>query len=104
MGGVLVLDSPVRPAETMPPALMSTIDAVYVLKDDTGFLNWELRYSLRSLERYVSGIRNLVFVTNTLPPFIDPEKVVHIEETDRENTKDQSIFRKVLTACQSDLV
>lgn len=84
---------------------MSTaIDAVYVLKDDTGERNWELRYSLRSLERYISGIRNVVIVTNTLPPFINPEAVTHIQETDRENTKDQSIFRKVLTACESDLV
>lgn len=80
------------------------IDALYVLKDNTTDANKELPFSLRSIEKHIRGIRNLVIVSSTIPPFLNPEMVVHVEETDRETTKDQSIFRKVLTACNDSRV
>jgi hypothetical protein len=76
------------------------IDALYVLKDQTGDSNKELLYSLRSVAKHISGVRNLVIVSDSIPPFVDPDKVVHVPETDEENEKNQSILRKILTACE----
>ena len=78
-------------------------DLVYVLKDGTGE-NWEFRQSLALAHRFLKNHGRLVVVTDRLPFFLDPEQVLHVEETDREHVKDANIFNKVLAACRDPRV
>jgi hypothetical protein len=81
----------------------NNIDIVYVLKDNTK-KNWELPFSLRSIERNLLNYRNVYIVTNVLPPFINPAEVIHIKESDNPGIKDANICRKILAACNDSRV
>lgn len=75
---------------------MSTmkLDIVYTIKDSyKGRYSQELKYSLRSLKG--SNYNNIVIISNTLPDYIDPEKVIFIEKTD-SGDKLSSIRNKLL--------
>jgi len=75
------------------------IDLVYTIKaNDSTWEDNELRYSLRSIEKYLSGVGQ-VFIIGDCPDFLT--NVIHIPATDEENRewKDRNIYRKLLIAC-----
>ncbi|RZJ71089.1 hypothetical protein [Flavobacterium sp.] len=77
--------------------------ALYVLGNGSPFLNSELLYSLRTLERHALGIDRVV-VVGEKPNFIDYSKVVHAPFKDTLNNKEYSIASKIYHACEKGLV
>ncbi len=77
--------------------------ALYVLGNGSPFLNSELLYSLRTLERHALGIDRVVIVGEK-PHFLDYDKVVYSPFPDTLNNKEYSIASKIYHACESGLV
>lgn len=77
-----------------------SLDVVYVLGTGSRWSDNELRFSLRSIERYLSGLRN-VYVVGHKPDWL--RNVVHIPAPDpyRQN-KDANMIHKLLIACQQE--
>lgn len=75
------------------------IDAVYVLGKGSTWQDNELRFSLRSLEQYVSGIRN-VWIVGELPAWV--QNVVHVPFSDSHVCKERNIMDKVLRVCREE--
>jgi hypothetical protein len=77
------------------------MDIVYALGSGSLHDNFEIRYSLRSIEKHLSGVGN-VFIVGELPDFLT--NVIHIPEVDEKSPiwKDRNIFRKLLLACQQN--
>lgn len=71
------------------------MDAVYCLGSGSRWQDNELRYSLRSLVKYVSGIEQ-VFVVGKKPAWLTG--VIHLPMADRWN-KERNIMEKVSWAC-----
>lgn len=78
---------------------MENIDLVYVLGEGLShFRNQEIKYSLRSVEKHVTGFRN-IFIIGFKPPFLN-NKVIHIPHQDNPYyCKERRIMEKFLTAC-----
>jgi len=80
------------------------MDVVYVLGNGSKWKNNEIRFSLRSIEKNLSGFRNVVIV-GELPDFL--QNVIHIKAEDIFNPKknaDGNIITKVLAACNDSRV
>lgn len=78
------------------------MDVVYVVGKDSKWSNNELRYSLRSLEKYVSDIDH-VFIVGELPTFITG--VIHLPAIDPFKwNKEGNIHSKLLIAAQCQFV
>lgn len=78
------------------------IDVVYVLGSGSPWQDNELRYSLRSVHMYGTGVRNVVIV-GRLPTWA--RNVVHIPCQDRwGSNKEGNIMYKVLMACRTEEV
>lgn len=71
-------------------------DVVYVVGHGTGWNDNELRFSLRSLDKYVTGI-GTVYVVGKCPAFL--ADVVHINWPDHYTCKERNIMEKVAAAC-----
>lgn len=74
------------------------IDVVYILGTESNWQDNELRFSLRSIEKNLSAVRN-VYIIGTLPDFINTDKVIHIPYEDKHLYKQTRIALKVLQAC-----
>lgn len=72
------------------------IDCVYVLGTGSGWQDNELRYSLRSLEKFVSGIRD-VYIVGHCPPWLT--NVIHLPFPDSHGCKERNIMLKLAYAC-----
>jgi hypothetical protein len=75
------------------------IDLVYILGTGSKHANLELRYSLRSVDKFMGGIRH-VYVVGHKPDFI--HNVIHIPAEDPYPLpagKDRNIIRKMIIAC-----
>ena len=73
------------------------IDIVYALGSGSKWKNNEIMYSLRSIEKYLLGWRN-VFIVGVKPYGLG--KFIHIQADDLlNNNADGNIARKVLLAC-----
>lgn len=73
---------------------------VYLLKDtESSWQNNELRYSLRSVERYVPDA-DVTVVTDSLPAFLNPDHVRHIRCKDGNTYVTMSTLGKMLTAAK----
>src|SRR4051812_29778761 len=57
----------------------------------------ELRYSLRSIEKHISGVKD-IWIVGVLPSFV--KNVRYISFPDEHKCKETNIYRKVLRACQ----
>lgn len=77
-------------------------DVVYVLGTGSKWNNNELRFSLRSVEKNLKGVRNIV-VVGADPGFLT-DKVVFIKHPDEIGPRnaDGNIIRKVLRACREE--
>lgn len=79
------------------------IDVVIpVIKNGSKCNDLELLYCLRSIEKYLSGYRNIVIVGH-LPEFINSETVVHTPFRDTGH-KQNNIRNKILTAFEDERV
>lgn len=72
------------------------MDVLYVLGTGTTWQDNELRYSLRSLEKFITGIGR-VFIAGRIPPWIT--NVTHIEHPDVHACKERNIMEKISKAC-----
>ena len=79
-------------------------DVVYPIGKGSSWKNNELRFSLRSLEKYGINVGKL-FIVGELPDFLTGEDIIHIQADDRFNPQvnaDGNIIEKVLAACADD--
>ena len=53
------------------------MDALYILSNQSNENNEEIKYSLRSLEKFAKGV-DRVFITGVCPNFIDKKKVIFL--------------------------
>jgi glycosyltransferase involved in cell wall biosynthesis len=81
-------------------AASEPIDVVYALSDDSQHDDMEMRYSLRSMERYTTGWRN-IYIIGHLPHWL--HNVNYIAHPDI-NAKAQNIMDKLIAACQDDRI
>ncbi len=77
------------------------IDIVYVLGKGSKWQDNELRYSLRSVEKYLSDYRN-VYVIGECPEWA--QNVIHIEYEDTHKNRESRIALKVLRSCQEQSI
>ena len=80
-----------------------SVDVVYVLGSGSTWNNNEIRYSLRSIEKYARGVGN-IFIVGELPDFLS-KGIMHIKADDIFNPNqnaDGNIATKVLAACADD--
>ena len=73
------------------------MDVLYILGKGSPFNNEELKYSLRSLERFGSNIGRLIIVGEK-PSFLNYDKVVHLPFNE-SGVKEYRIASKILHAC-----
>lgn len=78
------------------------MDVLYILGKGSPFNNEELKYSLRSLERYGQNIDRLIIVGEKAN-FLDYSKVVHVPFNE-SGVKDYRIASKILHACTTGTV
>ena len=82
--------------------MQKEFDVVYVLGNGSSNDNEELRYSLRSIEKFAIGIRN-VFVVGANPGYLS-DKVIYIPTTDKfphdHLNKDRNHWRNIEIACK----
>lgn len=78
------------------------MDVLYVLGQGSPFHNEELRYSLRSLEKFGRNIDRLIIVGEK-PKFLDYTQVVHLPFKEI-GVKDYRIASKILHACTTGTV
>ncbi len=85
------LSSPVAP-----------VDVVYPLNNGSKWDNNEIRYSLRSLEKYAANLGRVFVVTEKLPPWM--KNVVHVPVADtRGRNKDANIIDKIRGAIKAGI-
>lgn len=77
------------------------MDVVYILGNGSKWQNLELRYSLRSLEKYVRF--NRVFIIGERPDFLNGE-AVHVPNKAKHTNKARNIMENVLLACNDDRI
>lgn len=63
------------------------IDIVYVLGQGTTWNNNELRYSLRSVEKYLKNYRNVYLIGNNKPDFLDNVTYYHVDDISKKPQK-----------------
>lgn len=78
------------------------MDALYILGNGSKFKNAELRYSLRTLERFIPEI-NRVIVVGENPGFLSPE-VEFYKVPEAPGNKEFRIAKKIEYACAKDIV
>ena len=75
------------------------MDALYVIGKSSQYNNLELRLSLRSLEQNAHGLES-VFIVGEKPDWI---KNIVYTPIDDVYTRENNVFRKILTACKLDI-
>jgi hypothetical protein len=79
---------------------MRAIDIVYILGKGSTWRDNELRFSLRSVDKNLKGIRK-IWIIGEKPEFI--KNIIHIPFPDELiNNADGNIIRKVLRVCQEE--
>lgn len=73
------------------------IDVVYILGSFSRWQNNELRYSLRSVEKYLSGYRN-VYIVGEDPGFLKGVNIIKFPDPYPDN-KQRNILEKITRAC-----
>lgn len=78
------------------------MDAVYILGTGSLYNDQEIKYSIRSLERYCSDIDRIIIIGEK-PKFFDYGKIEHHYFKEKGN-KDFRIASKILFACDAGIV
>jgi hypothetical protein len=73
------------------------IDIVYVLGSGSKWENNEIRYSLRSVEKYLQNYRN-IYIVGERPDFL--QNIIHIPAEDLWHPS-RNILEKILKACRT---
>lgn len=73
------------------------MDILYILGTGSKHNNDELRYSLRSLERYGNGLGR-VYLVGECPEWLNTETVTYIPFKDKESSKFKRIWAKIVYA------
>lgn len=73
------------------------MDVVYIVGNGSRWGNNELRYSLRSIEKYAIGLGR-VFIFGTIPNFINRARVTCVEMKDETHQPAVNVFRKIKAA------
>ena len=82
-----------------------SIDVVYPLGTGSNWDDNELRFSLRSIQKHLKDIRNVIIIGSRKPSWLDTSKVVWIWQDDTlQNNADGNIINKVLRACRLDFL
>jgi hypothetical protein len=76
---------------------MNEISVVYVLGTGSRLKNFEIRMSLRSVEKYLTGVKD-VWIVGKLPDFLT--NVNHIPLEDTHLVPDWNIMEKIKKACE----
>lgn len=76
-------------------------DVVYITGTGSEWEDNELRYSLRSIQKYLS-FDGKVFIIGNCPAFL--REVIHIQEDDQGKNKEERIKNKMLIACDEGLI
>lgn len=71
------------------------MDILYVVGTGSKWNNNELRYSLRSIDRFGRNVGRVYIATEHLPAFVNPEKVVHYPIRDLGKIKHLNIMDKI---------
>jgi hypothetical protein len=82
---------------------MSQLSIVIPLKKDSSHGDIELQYCLRSVQRHVYNLKNVVIVSDYLSAWLNPSSVVHIRKTDGLS-KQENLKAKILAACDDERV
>lgn len=77
------------------------VDVVYILGTGSKWQNNEIRYSLRSIEKYLLNYGN-VFIVGEKPDFV--QNVIHIPIADGVEDAASNIMAKIVYACASPLI
>lgn len=85
----------------LQPYKRTGMDIVYVLGTGSLWKNNELRYSLRSIQKYLNGFGK-IFIVGECPEWITG--IVHLPCQDIPKRKEWSIMNKIMCACNSELV
>jgi hypothetical protein len=73
-------------------------DLVYIVGAGSPWLNNELRYSLRSVDKFLKNYRN-VFIFGECPIFINRSSVIHVPHQDTSRDKAVNIKNKLMSVC-----
>lgn len=76
------------------------IDVIIPLNTDSPHQNIELRYALRSIQKFLTGYRR-IYIIGDCPDFI--HNVVHIPYKDKSKYKQRNILMKILRACEESV-
>lgn len=79
------------------------IDVCIPLNNRSTQKNLELRYCLRSIEQYLSGVGN-VFIVGYCPEWVDNVIHIPVDEDPRNRFRDRNIMTKMSIACRDDRV
>ncbi len=71
------------------------MDILYTLGDGSDWNNNEIKYSLRSLEKFGTGVGRIFIAGPELPEFINPKAVTWIYATDPYGKKHKNILHKI---------
>lgn len=75
------------------------IDLVYVLGSGSAWQNNEIRYSLRSVQQNLKGVRNIYVIGENPGIFSDKIRHIYFPDELRQNA-DGNMARKIIRACQ----
>lgn len=83
---------------------MSSNDIVYIYSySSSKWRGQELRFSLRSLEKYGRNFRDIVIVGDK-PIYINDGKINHIPCGNKQGNKERAIYEKLLIACKEETI
>lgn len=72
------------------------MDVVYVIGTESKWDNNELRYSIRSIDRFGIGLHNVIIVGDVLPDFVDPDRVTFLQYSDcAGDPPAHNVYRKI---------
>ena len=82
---------------------MKKCDIVIPLSSESVFDNLELRFALRSSEKYVQNIGDIYIITDSPPHWIKNAKIIYCKDNHSEN-KDANLIDKLALAASMDEV
>ena len=79
---------------------MEFVDIIIPLGSGSRFNNRELRFALRSIERFVPKVRNIYIATDNPPKWLQNVTIVNVPDKHKHN-KDANLFDKILAVCKT---